>query len=198
MSYCDRKFENCLSEQRGWLSGCILNTYEKLLPTSMWVRRFNELPKLTMYICTTIYHLVFWGLFLYLAVTAYYHGVRDSWLSHDKSSGDCDEVSVALTGRFKADYNGNWESSPRYDDSRAVYAVQFSSYSRSGDELARDIARIDQAVDAVGEKVQYIPAAVLRALTLVDCGRASTETSLGTWWRSPHLKRAWLLRGAEK
>lgn len=153
MSFCDRKFENCLSGHNGWFTSFILNTYDKLLPTSIWVRHFKDLPKLTMYIMASIYHLAFWGAFLYFAVTSYYHGIRDSWLSYDKSSGDCDEISSAVTGRFSADYNGNWDSSDQFDASRAVYAVDFKSYSRGSDEFDRDIAVIDQEIEAIGEKV---------------------------------------------
>ena len=156
MSFCDRKFENCLSGHNGWFTNFILNTYDKLLPTSIWVRHFKELPKLTMYIMATIYHLAFWGVFLYFAVTSYYHGVRHSWLSYDKSSGDCDEVAPPITGTFRADYNGNWESSDLFDASRTVYEVDFKSYSRGSDEFERDIAAIDLDVEAVGAKVSII------------------------------------------
>jgi hypothetical protein len=153
MSFCDRKCESCISSNNGWFTNFILNTYDKLLPTSIWVRRFNELPKLTMYMATTIYQLAFWGIFFYLVVTSYYHGVRDSWLSRDQSSGDCDEVIAMVSGTFSADYNGNWDSSEFYDRSRAVYGIDLRSYSRGSTEFASDVSYIDNVIGAVGDKV---------------------------------------------
>lgn len=153
MSFCDRKFESCISSNNGWFTNFLLNTYDKMLPKSIWVRRFTDLPKLSMYIAASIYHLAFWALFIYLIIISYYHGVRDSWLSFDKSSGDCDEVRVPITGVFEADYNGNWESSELYDQSRAVYRIDLKSYRRGEKEFARDVTYLDSIVDTVGTKV---------------------------------------------
>lgn len=153
MSFFDRKFENCLSGHHGWFASFVLNTYDKLMPQSIWVRHFKDLPKLTMYIMATLYQLAFWGIFLYFAVTSYYHGVRHSWLSFDKSSGDCDEIAAVITGQFRADYNGNWESSELFEASRAIYSAQFKSYSRGTSAFEADVAEIDAVVDATGNKV---------------------------------------------
>lgn len=113
-------------------------------------------------------------------------------MSTDENSGDCDAVAGVVSGKFRADYYGNWDSSPNYDDSRAVYEVDFKSYRKSPSQLAGDIADIEAIVDAVGEKVTTYSIFLIFfcLLNVVSMFRANTEIWLGILSHGPLYKQA--------
>jgi hypothetical protein len=73
------------NKDRPWYYNYALNTLEKMIPTSMWLVDFKDLPNsVWLYTCTIIYLGAFWSVFLYFCIDGYNSGVNDSYISYDK------------------------------------------------------------------------------------------------------------------
>jgi len=112
----------------------VLNTFDKMLPTSFFLKDFKSLPTTSMYLTAGLFNLGYIIAFMYFIITAYDSGVTDSYISFDQESGDCVEVASSTTGNFLADMAGQWETSPKFDASRALYGTDFLAYSHTNAE----------------------------------------------------------------
>lgn len=120
-----------LNNNRHWFINFLLNTFDKMIPESTWVKDFHDLPGITMYISAFLFNLVWWSIFIYFVSTSYISGVTDTFISLDSSSGDCKEVPFTLTGTYLADKSGHWENNKNFDDSSAIYRAEFLSFESS-------------------------------------------------------------------
>jgi len=124
------------SEKRSWFSNTFLNTIDKMLPTSFFLKDFKSLPTTSLYITALLFNLAYAVAFLNFIITSYDSGVSDSYISLDPESGDCSEVPSTTTGTFKIDMSGNWETSVKYDASRALYGTDFLAYAHTNEEYS--------------------------------------------------------------
>jgi hypothetical protein len=77
---------------RSKLSNFILNTLNKMHPTSMWLVDYEDLPSVFMFGLTLVYVTSFWIVFMYFCVTSYIDGRTSSFISLQEDAGDCKEV----------------------------------------------------------------------------------------------------------
>ena len=74
------------------------------------------------------------SMFLYFFISGIETTKNASFLSLDKTAGDCDDVKISISDTYFVDYNGYWSTSPDYDDSKATFKVQFVSVEMNDDE----------------------------------------------------------------
>lgn len=71
-------------------------------------------------------YMLFLGVFAFFLYTSYTNSVEQAFVALDKSSGDCHEVPIAVSGTFLADRQGNWVNTPAFSYFQAAYAFTFS------------------------------------------------------------------------
>jgi len=154
---CEEKFNNfLLNDKRGWWTNFGLNTFDKMIPESMLVKDFKDLPSFPMYLAAAIFNLVWWAVFLYFIITAYQSGVTDTYISFDEESGDCSEVPFTVTGNYLADSSGHWESNKKYNDATALYEADFLSFESTNAQYKKTFAEtISNELNEIGNVGKY-------------------------------------------
>lgn len=71
-------------------------------------------------------YMLFFAVFAFFLYTSYTNSVDQAFVALDKSSGDCHEVPIAVSGTFLADRQGNWVNTPAFSYFEAAYAFSFS------------------------------------------------------------------------
>ncbi len=82
------------------------------------------------------------AMFLSFFITGIDNAKSATFLSLDKTAGDCEDVKITISDTFYVDYNGYWSTSPDYDESTAMIQLQFIGVEMNQDEynsLIKDI-----------------------------------------------------------
>lgn len=67
-------------------------------------------------------------MFIYFVYQNYQSSINEAFISLQSDSGDCDSVAIAVNGNYLADVDGNWQGTPDYLDSAAIYQLSFSNF----------------------------------------------------------------------
>eukprot|EP00981_Chlorochromonas_danica_P008198 scaffold2062_cov181-Ochromonas_danica.AAC.2 len=68
------------------------------------------------------------GIFIYFLYVSYEDSISQAFISLQQDAGNCDSVPIAVNGQYLADMEGNWQGTPDYLSSNAVYTVTFSNF----------------------------------------------------------------------
>ena len=152
----EEKVEKFLARNdRTWFQNFLLNTFDKGLPESLWLRQFTDLPPFYLYFAAGLFNLAFWTVFFFFVVRTYDSGVHDSYISLDPDSGDCKEVPRVFTGSYLGDTAGHWDTDDRFDVDQSLYKADFLGYQRTTSEFQADMATISADILQLGERGKY-------------------------------------------
>ena len=68
------------------------------------------------------------AVFIYFIYTSYINSVSQAYIALEDDGGNCNDVSIAVTGSYLADAEGNWIGSPSFDYSIAKYDINLNVF----------------------------------------------------------------------
>lgn len=101
-----------------------------------------------------LYQIIFMAVFAGIFYTQYQSTLASRWLSPANASQDgqlCDPVYKTVDGSYLIDRKGNWQSSPNFDDSTAIYHLKFTNAMLSHDDYVEALAKIEKKVRNLGQ-----------------------------------------------
>jgi hypothetical protein len=132
-----RNFEDYLSSSK--YIGTIYQSWVKSLPSDLRLSKSLRNVRLPIGLIVQFSAL---AMFLFFFITGIETSQNASFLSLDKTAGDCSDVKISISDTFYVDYNGYWSTSPYYDESTAMIQLQFIGVEMNQDEynsLIKDI-----------------------------------------------------------
>ncbi len=108
-----------------------------------------------------LYQLAFYGLAAYFFAMAYIDGRTSSFITLDDTSGvciddnrskTCCEVPVAITGTFRADSQGLWDTAPDFDYVKNNYAATMVGVTYTNEEWTKIMKNIVSQMQIIGLK----------------------------------------------
>ncbi len=117
--YC-RKLEDTISNNK--YIGSIYQSWVKSLPSELRLSKALRNVRLPIGLIIQLSSL---GMFLSFFIMGIENAKSATFLSLDKTAGDCEDVKISISDTYYVDYNGYWSSSPDYDDSKSTFLVQF-------------------------------------------------------------------------
>lgn len=124
-----RNCEDALSNNKyiGW----IYQSWIGSLPSELRLSKSLRNVRLPMGLMIQLASL---SMFLYFFISGIETSKNASFLSLDKTAGDCNDVKISISDTYFVDYQGHWSTSPDYDDSKATFKVQFVGVEMNNDE----------------------------------------------------------------
>ena len=89
--------------------------------------------------------------FFYFVGTAYKQGRTSSFISLEKSSGDCTEIPFAVYGEFYGDMNGNWFTDVKFNDIDATFKAGFHGFEATRPQYAETVKALSADLKRVGD-----------------------------------------------
>jgi hypothetical protein len=89
--------------------------------------------------------------FFYFVDTAYKQGRTSSFISLEKSSGDCTEVPFSVFGEFYGDMRGNWYTNVKFSDIDATFKAGFHGFEATRPQYAETIKALAADLKRVGD-----------------------------------------------
>jgi len=105
------------------LGDFILRTLDETFIDNIPMDAIKDLPKFYMYFFGAIFELLSFAMLGYFMYTGYQQGVTSKFISITADSGQCSEITRAVTGNFKADESGIWVGAAGFDFSSALYSM---------------------------------------------------------------------------
>jgi hypothetical protein len=84
-----------------------------------------------LYFFGAVAHICAILMFVYFVYVNYQGATQQAYISLTTQGGDCQTVPIAITGEYLADYNGNWAGTPQYQESLALYSIDFNNFQIS-------------------------------------------------------------------
>lgn len=124
-----RNCEDTLSNNQyiGW----IYQSWIGSLPSELRLSKSLRNVRLPMGL---LFQIASFSMFLYFFISGIETTKNASFLSLDKTAGDCNDVKISISDTYFVDYNGYWSTSPDYEDSKATFKVQFVGVEMNEDE----------------------------------------------------------------
>eukprot|EP01031_Cornospumella_fuschlensis_P042177 gene42177-51502_t len=166
----------------------IVGHLDKFFVEHIPVASLKELPPVYMYYGGFVAYLSAFALFAYFVGTSYLAAMEQSYIATDKNSGQCESVSIAVTGSYLADKQGNWIGSPDFLYSGAKYDLSFNNFQvTSFSQYVEMMETFEAALLSMGAKanVQNLPYNLLVWISFikfysVEYPTATNFTSIGT------------------
>ncbi len=96
------------------------------------------------------------AVFVYFVYTSYSNAIASAYISLESGNGNCNEVSISVTGNYLADARGNWIGSPQFDYSIAKYGITLNNFQASGFKDYEEMMIIFQkALTELGEQAVH-------------------------------------------
>lgn len=103
-----------------------------------------------MYYFGSIAYMAAIASFVYFAYTNYNQAVSTAFISLDEGSGICNTVSIPITNTYLADSAGNWQGSPAFTYSRAMYSLTLNAFQ------VESTAQYVDMMETFQQSLQYI------------------------------------------
>ena len=94
-------------------------------------------------------------LFAYFFVTIYVNGITQAYVSLDKTSGKCTEIPQAISGIYRADSRGNWETSSNFQYQLHNFFVDMKGLLYTPDKWKNIMATIEKKIEVMGKRTLY-------------------------------------------
>ena len=93
------------------------------------------------------------AIFVYFVVQSYDNAVDQAFISISSGGGaTCNSVPISITGTFLADKKGNWEGSPAFVYSSALYSISLNNFQvQSYSEYERMMSVFNESLHSFGE-----------------------------------------------
>ncbi len=124
-----QKIENYLKNSKYF--GGIYQSWMKSLPGELRLSKSLRNVRLPIGLIIQISAL---AMFLSFFISGVENAKNASFLSLDKTAGDCSDVKISISDSFYIDYNGYWSTSPDYEESKATFLIQFIGVEMNQDE----------------------------------------------------------------
>ena len=115
------------------------------MPTNSVVD-FNELPTMFKWSSFSLWNLFFLIMAVCLFQSGYVKDRTNSFITLDKTAGDCSEVTQTITGEFLSDANGKWNTNPSFKFSLAQYTVSLLGLTYTTEQWAENMKEIESNV----------------------------------------------------
>jgi hypothetical protein len=124
-----RKFENNLASSKyvGW----IYQYWVKSLPSDLRLSKSLRNVRLPLGLFVQFSAL---AMFLFFFISGIETSKKASFLSLDKTAGDCSDVKITISDTFTVDYDGYWSTSVNYMENKAIFDVQFVNVEMNQNE----------------------------------------------------------------
>lgn len=70
----------------------------------------------------------------------------------DDAQTICNEVPVSVTGRYYADYDGNWQTNSHYSTNRSIFVLEFTGSEVTNDQYKRTMTNFNNKLNVLGTK----------------------------------------------
>lgn len=124
-----RKLEDYFSKNK--YTSSIYQFWKKSLPDDLRLSKSLRNVRLPIGVFVQLCGL---GMFLTFLLIGINTAKNASFLSLDKTAGDCDDVKITISATYYVDYNGYWSTTTDFDDSKEVFRIDFLNVQINQDE----------------------------------------------------------------
>lgn len=124
-----RYIEDVLAENK--YTSSIYQFWKKSLPDELRLSKSLRNVRLPIGIFVQLCGMGMFLTFLLMGINTAKHA---SFLSLDKTAGNCNDVKIQISDIYTVDYNGYWSTSPDYDDSMSIFEIKFIGVEMNNEE----------------------------------------------------------------
>jgi hypothetical protein len=140
-------------EEAQTLKSFMLTKGEELFVSNMPIEYFKTLPSRNLMVGVGSFsYMVMFAAYLYFLINGYYTAVNENYISLDKHSGSCSQVTKPITGSYLADIHGNWEGNTEFKYSQSLYSFKFFNMYATDSELKSVLLTLDDELRLLGQK----------------------------------------------
>ena len=143
-------------EDKPFMITSFLNIFDKMAPeTVFFAGEYSRLPIFFYYIGGFFWNGGWVCLFLYFLYISYQSASTSSFVSLQSDNGICDEVPFSVTGAYKFDNYGYWESQEEYNPSFSSMVGEFKAFAATNQNYSRILTIAANKFEKISKKSMY-------------------------------------------
>ena len=154
----EKEIDNYVNKKndKPYLVNMLLNIFDKMSPESpFFVGGFKRLPLFFYYLGGFVYNGGWFAVFAYFIYSSYETYSTSSYVSLDNISGVCTEVPIAITGEYKLDNYGTWETQHSFKPQYASMIARTSAFDSDSQTYSKLINKFGERYYNISKKSMY-------------------------------------------